>query len=261
MQRQTPPQTAELQHDPLVPGATAPRRVAVALGLTLAALALGHVVSMVLRYRLGKEYAFGLVPWLNLDNEAGIGTWASTSLLLACALVAALAARLAEARWRRNWWLLAGAFALLSLDEVVGMHEDLILPMRAAFGLSGVLYYGWVLPLVAAGALFLVAQLRFLVHLGRPTGLLLVVAGVVYVTGAAGLELVESLLAESGSKTGADYAAVAGVQEVLEIAGTMLALWALFDHLTARLRERAGSQGPESRASRTGVTGVSVGAS
>ena len=216
----------------------ATRRLVTALAVLLLALAVGHAVSMALRFGLGRDYAFGLVPLLDLNDERSIGTWVTAALLLGCAQIAVLcglAARRRGEHWQRNWWLLAAVLTVMSADEVATMHEDLIPPMRAVFGLSGVLYYGWVIPLVAAGAVFLLVQLRFLRHLGRPTGLRLVAAGVVYVSGAAGLELVQSVLAESGAKFDAPYAAAAGLEEVMELAGVMVALWALSSHLASAL--------------------------
>lgn len=216
----------------------ATRRLVSGLAVLLLALAVGHAVSMALRFGLGRDYAFGLVPLLDLNDERSVGTWVTVALLLGCAQIAVLcglAARRRGEHWQRNWWLLAAVLTALSVDEVATMHEDLIPPLRSGFGLSGVLYYGWVIPLVAAGAVFLLVQLRFLRHLGRPTGLRLVAAGGVYVSGAAGLELVQSVLAESGAKFDAPYAAAAGLEEVMELAGAMVALWALFSHLASDL--------------------------
>ena len=216
----------------------ATRSLVSGLAVLLLALAVGHAVSMALRFGLGRDYAFGLVPLLDLNDERSVGTWATAVILLGCAQVAVLcglAARRRGEHWQRNWWLLAAVLTAMSVDEIATMHEDLIPPLRTAFGLSGVLYYGWVVPLVAAGTVFLLVQLRFLRHLGHPTGLRLVVAGAVYVSGAAGLELVQSVLAESGAKFEGPYAAAAGLEEVMELAGAMVALWALFSHLVSEL--------------------------
>lgn len=93
-----------------------------ALPLAAAMLALTFLVIAVLiwlgvtRYDRAARY-FG---------EGRAGTYYSGLQLLASAVVAAVLARRAGRHpVRRFWWVVAGAFLYLSLDEVYGLHEEL----------------------------------------------------------------------------------------------------------------------------------------
>lgn len=198
-------------------------------------LALGQLVSLLIRFGLDRDNAFGVVPLLDLNEESSLGTWVAAMLLMSCAvlsLVNGLAARDAERRWRPNWFLMAAVFLLLSVDEVGAIHDRLTPYLRAAFGgTSGVFFFAWVIPALALGLAFLLVQLRFLRHLGG-FGMGLVLAGVVYVTGAAGLEMAQGVLRDNDGP-GSPYDIFPTLEELLEFAGVMLAARVLLRHLLA----------------------------
>lgn len=217
-----------------------PRRLALVLGGTLLLLAVGHMAVLVSRFVLHEEYAFGLVQFLDLDDEQSLGTWVATTVHLACALLAGLTglvARQRSDRWARNWFLLAVVFTAMSVDEAAALHENLIKPVRAALGLSGVLYYAWVLPVLAVGLVFLLSQLAFLRAHWQPTGRNLVLAGALFVAGAAGMEMLEGVVVSSGDRGSLLHGVLIGIQEVAENAGVMLAAVVLATHLVRTLGE------------------------
>ena len=209
------------------------RRTTQVLIAVWAVLAAGQAVSILLRYGLGRDTAFGIVQLLDLNQESSLGTWVAAVLLTTCAVLSAcgaITARGAERAWRSNWWLLSAAFLLLSMDEVGTVHDRLTPYLRAALGgSSGVLYFAWVLPALVLGLVFLLVQLRFLRHLG-PTGRGLALAGIVYVTGAAGFEMTQGLLRDGGG-AGSPYALFPTLEELMELAGAMLVVRVLLRHL------------------------------
>lgn len=207
-------------------------QVLVALWLLLA---VGALVSVVLKFGLGLDYALGVVPLLNLDGESSLGTWVATVLLLSCGLLSWAEMRLARAarsHWWRNWAVLGAVFVLMSLDEVARIHDRVSDPLQRLLGTSGVLYYAWLVPVLVLGVAFLLYQARFLQALGR-TGRQLLLAGIVFVLGAAGLEMAQGVAISSGGRSTWDVFPV--LEELLEFAGVMLALRALLAHLLDRL--------------------------
>lgn len=195
----------------------------------LVLLAVGHVVALM----------FPSVPtldFLNLGFEEGVGTWVSSLLHAGCAALSAFGALLARregSRWARNWWLLAAVFLAISIDETAAIHDRLVRPLRDAFGTTGVLYYPWVGIALVLGAVFLVLQLGFLRHLGNPTRRNLVLAGVVFVTGAAGLEMVEGVVASQGAgEDSVYYLLLVMVEELLEVGAVMWVICILLSHLS-----------------------------
>lgn len=216
------------------------RTMAVAFAGIWALLALGNVVSVLLLHVLDLESAEGVATLLSLGTEEGPGTWVAGLLHVLCALlagVAALIARSTRSRWERSWWLLAATFVLLSLDEVAAMHDRFTSELSdLAGGTSGLFFYAWVVPALALGAVFLLVQIPFLRHLGR-TGRNLVLAGAIFVTGAAGLEMVEGVLATSGDEETVGNELLVMTEELLELGGVMLAACVLTGHLVRTLGE------------------------
>jgi hypothetical protein len=122
----------------------------------------------------------GVVEHLSLSYEANVPTWFSSSLLLGCAIAAGLVAHQSTA-WRRHWWGMAIAFGYVSMDEAAEIHEHL----GGLFGTHGILYFDWVIVAVAALAVLAAIYLRFMIALPRRTRIGLIIAGIIYIGGAA----------------------------------------------------------------------------
>lgn len=199
------------------------------LGVVAVIAALGLAVEL-WAWRAVEDDALVEPAWtlLSLSGEGNLPTWLASSLLLCCALAAgAIAAELpAGAPWRRHWVGVTVGLALVSMDEVVGLHEQL----GGTFGTGGVLYFDWVLiagPVVAVLAL---AYLPFVRALPAPARGQLVVAAVVFVSGALVMELPLGWWTEHAGTHTLGYALIDWGEETLELVGTCLALVALVAH-------------------------------
>jgi len=170
-----------------------------------------------------------LLPELSLSYEGNVPTWLAASLLLGGALAAAAIAR-TEPVWRRHWWGVAAVFAYASLDETAELHENLGGIVDPSGDLGGVLYFDWIIPAIAIlGALALVF-LPFVRALRPATRNRLVLAGVIFVGGAVGMELPLGWVTERAGPDSLAYALVDWVEETLELAGAALALHAFVRH-------------------------------
>ncbi len=179
-----------------------------------------------------------LAAFANLSVEGNLPTWYASMLLLACSGLLFAIAR-AERRDRGYWLGLAVAFLYISVDELAVIHETLNEPLRQAFGLGGVLYFGWILPFGAVVLALGLLYVRFLGRLPATVRLLFVTAGLVYVAGAAGTELpVGAWYARHGGDN-LVYGLLNLWQEALEILGLSIFCSGLFAHIG--LRPSAGS--------------------
>ncbi|HEY3337824.1 MAG TPA: hypothetical protein VGK18_04935 [Propionicimonas sp.] len=164
------------------------------------------------------------------DLEGNIPTWFSSILLFLCAERAwqvASAARASGDRWHRHWRWLSLIFAYLSLDELVQLHEQVVVPLRESLSLGGVLRFAWVVAAVPLVVVFAIAYLRFLMAQPLWTRVAFIVSGVIYVGAAAGMEMVGALVVTAFGFQSLPYAAVSGVEEGAEMLGVVLFLGAL----------------------------------
>ena len=175
---------------------------------------------------------------LNLSYEVNLPTWSSSMLLLTCALLLLLIRHAEQRRGAGFGWHWAGlalAFLYISMDEAVIIHEMLNGPLRTAFDLDGVLYFGWVVPVGLALIVFALSYLRFLAALPRRHAALFVAAGTVYVFGAIGTELPVSLWYAQHGGDNQTYGLMNAIQEMLEIIGVSIFCYALADYLAREI--------------------------
>ena len=108
------------------------KRTTIILLAIMFALVTCHLLAMQANFNesLGLKKAWDFEYWqvsiFDLDEEESFGTWFSTLLLFFAAvlslLVSACLRALADSMHR--WWMMLGlGFGLLSIDEVVGLHE------------------------------------------------------------------------------------------------------------------------------------------
>jgi hypothetical protein len=215
-----------------------PRRWVAALGLAVVGLGAASIGTSLLSFvriedPLLMHVRDTLIRLAWLDGEANIPAWFSGSILLVAAMLLAV---IASAHRRQGggsglWWLLSLIFVLLSLDEIAQLHELSIRPLRDHFHTAGLLYYPWILPAGLCAATVAVGYSRFLIALPRRTCRLFVTSGVVYVLGAL---VVEALSADQASLHGEHtpiYHAIITVEELLEMAGVVLFIYALLDYM------------------------------
>ncbi|MGY2084287.1 hypothetical protein [Blastococcus sp. SYSU DS0539] len=167
----------------------------------------------------------------NTDGETNVPTWFTVLLLVGVAAVCAgIAAQFRRcgvgAGWR--WTFLAVIFLYLSVDELAALHEETMPFMAQVVEAEGAFTFPWILiaaPLVVVLALF---YAPFVWHLPRGIGVLLLLAGFLYVGGAIGMEAVGGHFYEGGQgylSTG--YVWATTVEELLEMAGAAVALYAV----------------------------------
>jgi hypothetical protein len=180
------------------------------------------------------------VELVNMNRESNIPTWYTTLLLATCALLVftvTVAVRARQGRMLFHWGLLSAIFVYLSIDEAAAIHERLSTPLEDSLGLSGYLTFGW----IVAGIIFVVVvgliYLPFLLHLPARTRWLFVLAAVLYVGGAIGVESVSANQWSIDEGTSLRYSAIGTVEEFLEMLGAVVFIYALLDHLSALVTE------------------------
>jgi hypothetical protein len=200
-----------------------PKRVTRILTVLATTLVLLNVALHAVYYLVpSAEIVVKAMEVFDLDNEAAIPTWYQSATLLACSILLAIIALAKKARRDRyviHWRMLSFAFLYLSIDETATLHEQIIKPLRALLHLGPVFYNAWVLVAIPMVLLFAVMYLKFLFHLPTQTRWLFIIAGLVYVGGAAGVDIPEGYYeALYGTET-MTYSLLVTLEESLEMAG------------------------------------------
>lgn len=122
----------------------------------------------------------------------------------------------------KYFFFLSILFTLLSIDEMSSIHELLINPLRNQFTLGGVFHFSWVIiyiPLVLLLALFLF-RFYFSLEGYMKTGLF--IAGVLYIGGAIGVEMVGGVVASNIGEDNLLYGLTTTLEESFELFGLLV---------------------------------------
>ena len=221
-----------------------PKRSIILLAFVFACLAAAHVTGQAVLFYFGHDYVdrevLVFVELFDFGSEANLPTLYSSVLLLLCSILLAV---IGEARHRsgapfaNHWRCLAVIFLYLCVDESVSLHEHLNRPLRSFLDLPGIFHYAWVIPYSITLGFLLLVYRGFIVHLPEGTRRLFLVAGIAYVSGALGLELLGAHLAVLHGKETAVYVTVSTVEESLEMLGLLLSVYALMSYMNSELRD------------------------
>ena len=206
----------------------------VAIAAFLCTLSLGFNVY---EWSLGVEntyWVMQLTEFLSVTHEANLPTWFSSFLLLCAALLGGAIALTGQDH-KKAW----GAFSLLMLylaiDETAVIHEMFTTPIREALGLSGHLYFSWVIlgtPLaLLVGLLFV----RFIFRLPTHTRNSIIAAGLIYLSGALIVEAIAANQWDMDGGTSLHYAAISSIEEFLEMLGVIILINGLLRYIALTL--------------------------
>ncbi len=212
------------------------------VGFLLAMNAAGVYMNLVLK--VNSTTAKKLFAFFDLNTEANVPTYFSAFLLLFAALLLFVVGwqdrhRPAAAYRAKYWRFLGACFLLLSVDEAVEFHEWVGVMMKIVFAYNfpGIFYYAWIIPyalLLLGGFLFIK---NFLFGLPAAVRNRFILAGILFVGGAMGLEMLEADHADAtGSLTTPQtlyFAVLYSLEEVLEMSAVILFVHTLLRYLAA----------------------------
>ena len=215
---------------------------ATAYTLTLIALvfAVGTLGGFLYKSAFGLTRSSGIVRLLDVDDEASIPMWFSSVLfLVGSGLLAAIGAskRASGRPGALQWYGLAAIFLGLSIDEATMIHEMVETVMDRAFDVDDPLRVLWVIPYTAFAGAVLLAYRGFLRDLPARTRWLMLAAGAVYVAGAVGVEVVGISYLRTQEPPGLAYVVAAIGEELLEMGGLILFVYALLDYIHRHVGE------------------------
>lgn len=168
--------------------------------------------------------------FFDLNSENSLPAWYSASLwLFAAFLATSVGAKSRSLNDRILWRCLAAVFAFLSLDEAIAIHERIGSVMAHWIKLSGYFHYVWVLYGILLVFLLTAVFGRFVWSLPRPVSLSFLAAGVVFLSGALGFEMIGAAV-ESGQRdfpVGLNWRTLIALEELAEMLGVTTLIFGL----------------------------------
>lgn len=228
------------------------RRVLVVLLVITAALTLIYLATIVIRWS-GVVLPGTVVAFLgrfDVDAELTVPTWFSSMVLAAAGILGIVIGRLSRPITgpRAGWWVAVGVILMvLSLDEASALHELSVAPVQRLLHITeGPFLFAWVVPGIVVVIVTLLVFARFFFRLPPDTRLAAGVGGAVFLSGALVMEMVQSALVYRLAPTGSDSSfsldLLAGLEELLEMTGSAILVWAFLRHLQRHVLAPGGAQ-------------------
>ncbi|WP_402467062.1 hypothetical protein [Isoptericola aurantiacus] len=217
------------------------------LVISIAGLGVLHVLLVALtEWVLPDSGGLHIVDlFVNLDQEGGLPMWFSSVLLAVTGLVAFDLAR-ADHAGRRAWIALGTVMVFLSLDEAATVHERIGAALEHnVSGIAELPFNVWVIVYVPFALLALLLFIPHLSALPAPVRNRILLAGALFVGGAAGLEIAVGLAHADPDSDRVLTQLFALGEELLEMSGVALLLLSLVAYRT-QLDEIGAIASPES---------------
>jgi len=180
----------------------------------------------------------GRITLFALGSDGNVPQWYSASMLLVCAvLLAAIAGAAETGSHRIRWKGLSAVFVYLSVDEAASIHEKLSSVLEARFSPSGVFSYAWVIPYAFLVLVFVLFYAKFLYDLPANTRLLFLAAGVLFVGGALGAEMINARSDSSYGREHLAYFLGTHIEELAEMLGVLVFFYALLSYIGLHVEE------------------------
>ena len=232
------------------------KKVVQVLALVILCLTLANAFAQL--YKLG--FLAGLGSAFDINEDRGLGmfdfgeeknipTWYSSATLLLCSILLATITTVKKQvgdRYTLHWGALSVIFLFLSADEAAGLHEKAADIMELSLHITpgGFIRYTWVILYGALLLVFVLATWKFLLHLPPKTRGLFVIAGFIFVGGALGMEMITAYRVDlygvdeaTLQATDLVQAVLVSVEELLEMLGVLVFLYALLSYISTHLKD------------------------
>ena len=177
---------------------------------------------------------FAAIDLFDANQEMNVPTFYSAFILVLSSL---LLIRISVHKNRQDesyihWLILGLIFLFLTIDELYSVHNRLGGSLAQILGTSGYLHNDWVIPYTIATIFILTMYSRFLLALPKRTAILFVVAGLIYLAGAVGFEVIGGHHIELYQRD-LTYHIYATIEEFLEILGISIFIYSLLSYISS----------------------------
>jgi hypothetical protein len=221
-----------------------PKKLLIKLLYCIGFLVFANILGIISKLVFNHHYCHGLIPMFDFDAEMNFPTFYSSITLLFSSVLLAIIA-FCHKKAENPYWLWGGLsiiFLFLSIDEFGSLHERFeapclsLLENSGCLELSKIFFYAWVIPYGLALIAFVALYLKFLFKLPRKTMILFIVSGIIYVTGAVGLEVLGGIEDRLHSSNTLIYLVLCTIEESLEMLGIAIFIYTLLSYISEQFK-------------------------
>jgi hypothetical protein len=205
-------------------------------------LSVMHIAQLIAYFYIGDKEIFDFIQLVDFDYEANLPSLYSSLAILFCAAllwVIALQQNRLCMPFKFHWFGLAIIFTFLGVDEAVGFHEEVgdFIEGLELFEATGVLYFAWVVPYGFLLFLFAISYIKFVFLLPDFIKIKFIIAGLMFIGGAVGLEIISATEADLHGTETIKYSVLYTIEELCE----MFAILLFCDTLLKYIAKEIGS--------------------
>lgn len=213
-----------------------PKRIVQTMLCIIALLTVLHVTQLVIFFQIGDPEIFDFIDLIDFDYEANLPSFYSSTSILFCASllwIIGIQKRREQDTFKNHWIGLAIIFTFLSIDEAIALHESIgdIMEQQQWVNAEGFLYFAWVVPYGILLTLFALSYLKFVFMLPRQTMISFIFAGVLFISGAVGIEIISAQEADIHGTDTVLYSVLYTVEELCEMLGIVIFCHALLCYI------------------------------
>ena len=211
-----------------------PRKISLYFLATVLFLTFIHCIVQVLFFNLDNPAVFFLTRWFDLDIEYNLPSAYSAFAIWICSLLLLFIALKEHKRFEYQnlcWFGLSFIFFYLSLDEFFQLHENIGDIVERYVDATGFFYFPWIIPYGFSLIFLMLLYLNFFLNLPRKNAFLFFVAGVIYLSGAIGFDMLGGREAEVNGYDSIMYCIYYTIEELLEMIAVVLMIYALLSYI------------------------------
>ena len=219
-------------------------RITMFLSVIAIFLIICSVIGQLIKFNFDIDGFFlsGLIDNFFLGSESNVPTYYISFLNLSSAVLLFIITAV-EKKNRKpyflQWTILSLGFLYISMDEVVEIHEELSNLVAGIINLNnqGFYTFSWVIPGIIIVLLLALFFARFITNLDSGTRVNFLIAAILYVGGAIGLEMLGGRYYGIHGSDNLTYRMMQNVEESLEMAGLIVFIWALMRYMSGRYKQ------------------------
>ena len=192
-----------------------------------------HLIAGMLHVYFDSSISQEIYRFFNIGADQNLPTlFATIQWLLASGICWYIAFSLSRNSQGFRGWLSVSLISLfIAADEYLMLHERTIEPMRSVLPEYSFLWFAWVIPYGILTLILVVTLSSFIFSLPRRTAILMLIAGMIFITGALGFEMLGAVQVANGNKPSVIYTALYTCEEVLEMLGVSFFIYSLLDYI------------------------------